>query len=167
MDRFIHYGDNYYGLEDTREIFYSFTADRYETYNGHRYPHLDRKTNYLNLLEDGDLKQDVDQLKQLKKKLTDQKIKQLEENIKVVDCNRLETLKENTDYVITHLKETEYRGKKRYLFKIKEDPQNIYVSNYFFEKEMETKGHTDILIHFKTNKEKNNISRKKEMDVIL
>ena len=79
----------------------------------------------------------------------------------------MDTLQENTDYTITNIKKTDYRGKTQYLLKLKEDPKQIYVSNYFFEKEIEKKGHTDVLILFKTITEKNNPSRKKELEVIL
>ena len=50
---------------------------------------------------------------------------------------------------------------------LKEDKHKCYISNYFMEKELDKKGYTNVLILFKTTKEKNNPSRKKELEVIL
>ena len=50
----------------------------------------------------------------------------------------METLKPNSLYNINKISEINYRNKTRYLFSLLED-DNIYISNYFMEKVLDTK----------------------------
>ena len=56
-------------MDTITEPFYKFSADKHETYNGHKYPHIGYKKSLINLLdEESEIKQDMKDMERLKKK---------------------------------------------------------------------------------------------------
>ena len=88
-------------------------------------------------------------------------------NIKPSNCNKMETLKPNSLYNINKISEINYRNKTRYVFSLLED-DNIYISNYFMEKVLDTKYiMQNVNIPFRTVCLRTTPNKHKNMDVVL
>ena len=88
-------------------------------------------------------------------------------NIKPSNCNIMETLKPNSLYNINKISEINYRNKTRCLFSLLED-DNIYISNYFTEKVLDTKYiMQNVNIPLRTVCLRTTPNKHKNMDVVL
>ena len=88
-------------------------------------------------------------------------------NTKPFNCNKMETLKSNSLYNINKISEINCRNKTRYLFSLLED-DNIYISNYFMEKVLDTKYiMQNVNIPFRTVCLRTTPNKHKNMDVVL
>lgn len=73
-----------------------------------------------------------------REEVEDKKMGDIIGNIKIIDCNRLETLEEETELVISNLRTIRHRGRERYILKF-DNISNCYVSNYWLEKYLQGK----------------------------
>ena len=60
---------------------------------------------------------------------------EINSDIKLPKCLRLEVLTEGTELVVRAIKEVVYRGKSRYVLEF-ENLQSLYISNFWLEKEL-------------------------------
>lgn len=88
-------------------------------------------------------------------------------DLTVKKCDRLEELEEGLELIISHIRSTKYRGIDRYFIKLVNNP-NIYVSNYWMEKEIKDKK-IDFNYRFKIKLEvlKTTTSKNKERFIII
>ena len=88
----------------------------------------------------------------------------IEEVVKPVNCNKLNSLKEQTEYEKINIQNIAYRKKDRYIFKI-ENLDGYYINNCFFEKKLMNISKHNIL--FRTVKKITTPNKNKEMDVLI
>jgi len=79
----------------------------------------------------------------------------------------MEDLTEYTKYTITHIKRITFRNKPRFALKFLEEPKKIFISNSFFEKEIDRKGYPKHICTMETLKEKTTETKTKQLQVIL
>ena len=111
VDKFIEHSDNIYTLDIIEMPFFSFIAKN--PYTGKDNMFIEKLHCDLRI-QDKNIIKEKQEIKQLENKIIENKIKQIEKEFKVKDLSRLEDLRENTKYTITHINTVEYRGKPRY-----------------------------------------------------
>lgn len=70
-----------------------------------------------------------------REEVEDKKMGDIIGNIKIIDSNRLETLEEETELVISNIRTTRHRGRERYILMF-DNISDCYVSNYWLEKDI-------------------------------
>ena len=142
-----------------------FVIDKYEYKNNNKYPHIGYTKTCIStkLCLKDDIIEDLDKLEQENNKYLIQK---LEGTFKTTQLNRLEELKINMDYTITHIQQIVYRGIDRYIFKIKEN-NNTYLSNYYLEHEFKNKSIPKEHFTIRAVKLKITPTKKKELLVVI
>jgi len=168
LHAFVEYGDGYYALDNINNYFYKFTAlhTYYSDKDKHRHIFIKPLECRL-VLEDPNIKNVLEDKKELENAEQKLKMQDIVESFKVKDLARLETLQNETNYNITHLKEVEYRGKKRFAIKFKEFADTIFISNFWLNKEILSKGKPNNITQLKTLKEKTTPHKIKEMFVVI
>src|SRR5204862_5795762 len=93
-------------------------------------------------------------------------MQEIKGNVKFKECSRLEDLKEGVEFLVTAIKQVEYRGKKRYILQLENMP-NLYTSNYWLENELNS-GQFDFnyKIKIKLDRLKTTPNKNKEMQVL-
>ena len=161
---FINCGDGIYTKISCKDYFLFFIPDKYEYKNNNKYTHVGTCKKVFGVLDNmDDLKENLEDLQKEENKHT---VQELEGEYKTTQLNRLEELEENKDYTITHIKKIEYRGKTRYVFKIKEN-KITYLSNYFLEQELINKNIPKEHFRFRTTKFRTTATKKKEMHLVI
>jgi len=168
LHAFVEYGDGYYALDNINNYFYKFTAIHTYYSDKDKHRHIFIKPLECRLvLEDPNIKNVLEDKKELENAEQKLKMQDIVESFKVKDLARLETLQNETNYNITHLKEVEYRGKKRFAIKFKEFADTIFISNFWLNKEILSKGKPNNITQLKTLKEKTTPHKIKEMFVVI
>lgn len=145
----------------SKEPFIELKTDGMQTYNGNSFPRI----KYLNLLNI--FKDYTEYNKEEKKEIENLTMDYLYGDITVKKCNRLEELEKGLELIVSHIRSTKYRGIDRYFIKFVNNP-NIYVSNYWMEKEIKDKK-IDFNYRFKIKLEvlKTTTSKNKERFIII
>ncbi len=171
IDKFIVHKENIYTLDRIENPFFIFVAKNLYT-GKDRNKHMFVEKLHCDLrIADPIIKKEVQEVKQLEKqleiKIEEALIKTIDVDFKVKDLEKMEILKEDAKYTITHLKTVDYRGKTRYAIIFAEEKDKIYISNNFFEKEIDRKGAPTNIISMQTLNKKTTDTKVKQLQVIL